>query len=77
MEWTSAELRRLRDDIKRANRRIVNAVVGTGLLLGAAVLYGLSGHAPEIFLGAPVLSWIFACLGLVVLVLNWPDKRER
>jgi ubiquinone biosynthesis protein len=77
VEWTSAELRRLRGEIRRANRRTVNAVVGTGLLIGAAVIYGLDGRAPSLVLGAPVLSWLCACLGLAILALNWPDNRER
>jgi len=77
VEWTSAELRRLRGEIRRANRRTVNAVVGTGLLIGAVIIYGLDGHAPTLVFGAPVLSWICACLGLGVLALNWPDNRER
>jgi ubiquinone biosynthesis protein len=77
VEWTSAELRRLRGEIRRANRRTINAVVGTGLLLGAAVIYGLDGHVPRMIFGAPVLSWICACLGLAVLAINWPDRPER
>jgi len=38
VEWTSSELRKLRRDIRRANRRSVGTIVGTGLLLAAAML---------------------------------------
>ena len=77
LEWTSAELRRLRGEINRANRRTINAIVGTGLLLGAAIIYALDGHAPTVIFGAPLLSWICGGLGLVMLVLNRPENRDR
>jgi ubiquinone biosynthesis protein len=77
VEWTSAELRRLRSEIKRANRRTINAIVGTGLLLGASIIYGLDGHAPTVIFGAPVLSWICVALGLAILAINWTENRER
>jgi ubiquinone biosynthesis protein len=60
LEWTSAELRRLRGEINRANRRTNNTVVGTGLLLAAAMLYGADSHGSMLILGAPLLSWICA-----------------
>jgi len=75
LEWTSAELRSLRGEIKRANRRTINAIVGTGLLLGAAIIYGLDGHAPTVIFGAPLLSWLCGGLGLAILSINWTDNR--
>jgi len=75
MEWTSVELRGLRDEIKRANRRTITAVVGTGLLLGAAIIYGLDGHAPAVIFGAPLLSWLCGGLGLAILAINWTENR--
>jgi ubiquinone biosynthesis protein len=77
LEWTSAELHRLRGEINRANRRTINAVVGTGLLLGAAIIYGLDGHAPTLIFGAPLLIWICGALGLAILAINWTESRER
>ena len=77
VEWTSAELHRLRGEIKRANRRTINAIVGTGLLLGAAIIYGLDNHAPAVIFGAPLLSWICGGLGLAILAINWTENRDR
>jgi ubiquinone biosynthesis protein len=74
MEWTSVELRSLRDDIKRANQRTINAIVGTGLLLGAAIIYGLDGHAPTVIFGAPLLSWLCGGLGMAILAINWTEN---
>ena len=75
MEWTSAELRSLRGEINRANRRTINAIVGIGLLLGAAIIYGLDGHAPTLIFGAPLLSWLCGGLGLAILAINWTENR--
>ena len=74
MEWTSVELRSLRDEIRRANHRTINAIVGTGLLLGAAIIYGLDGHAPSVIFGAPLLSWLCGGLGLAILAINWTEN---
>jgi ubiquinone biosynthesis protein len=75
MGSTSAELSSLRGEIKRANRRTIHAIVGTGLLLGAAIIYGLDGHAPTLVFGAPLLSWLCGGLGLAILAINWTENR--
>ena len=73
VEWTSKELLRLRAEIRRANRRSISAIIGTGLLLAAAIIYGLDGYAPTMVMGAPLLTWITGCLGTFILLLNWLD----
>jgi len=73
VEWTSQDLKRLRNEVRRANRRNFNAILGTGLLISAAIIYGLDGYAPLMALGAPLLAWLCGGLGLFLLVLNWPD----
>ena len=73
VEWTSKELQQLRAEVRRANRRSISAIIGTGLLLAAAVIYGLDGYAPTIVMGAPLLSWISGSLGAFILLFNWMD----
>jgi ubiquinone biosynthesis protein len=73
VEWTSKELQQLRAEVRRANRRSVSAIIGTGLLLAAAVIYGLDGYAPAMVMGAPLLTWISGCLGTFILLFNWMD----
>jgi ubiquinone biosynthesis protein len=76
VEWTSKELQRLRAEIRRANRRNISAIIGTGLLLTAAIIYGLDGYAPTVVMGAPLLSWISGCLGAFILLISWPDDID-
>jgi len=73
LEWKSHELRRLRHEVRRANRRTISAIVGTGLIVSSAIIYGLDGHAPAMLLGAPLLTWLMAGLGVVILVACWTD----
>jgi len=76
VEWTSRDLKRLRVEVRRANRRSFSAIIGTGLLVAAAIVYGLDGHAPFMVMGAPLISWICGGLGIVLLILNWPDNGD-
>ena len=76
VEWTSKELQRLRAEIRRANRRNISAIIGTGLLLAAAIIYGLDGHAPSMVMGAPLLSWVSGCLGVFILLISWPNDLD-
>ena len=76
VEWTSKELQRLRSEIRRANRRNISAIVGTGLMLAAAIIYGLDGYAPTVIMGAPLLTWICGSLGTFILLFNWLDDHN-
>ena len=76
VEWTSHDLKRLRLEMRRANRRNSNTIIGTGLIVTAAIIYGLDGSAPYLFMGAPLLSWICAGLGIFLLTLNWPNNSD-
>ncbi len=73
LEWKSGEMKRLRQEVRRANRRTISAIVGTGLILSAAIIYGLDGFAPAMILGAPLLTWILAGLGVAILLACWTD----
>ncbi|MGB5439517.1 MAG: ubiquinone biosynthesis regulatory protein kinase UbiB [Gammaproteobacteria bacterium] len=73
LEWKSSEVKRLRQEVRRANRRTISAITGTGLILAAAIIYGLDGYAPAMVLGAPLLSWMLAVPGVAILLACWSD----
>ena len=77
IEWTSAELKRLRSEVHRANRRTISAIIGTGLLLAAAIIYGLDGYSPLMVLGAPWLTWISGLTGILLLAFSWPNDNDE
>ena len=73
VQWQSEELRKLRHELRRANRRNVMAITGTGLIISAALIYGLDGYAPAMVAGAPLLTWVLGIAGLGFLVSAWND----
>ena len=77
VQWTSHDLQQLRREVRLANRRTIGSLIGTGLLISAAVIYGLDGYAPIMVLGAPLLSWLGLIAGVSLLVFNWPDHDDE
>jgi ubiquinone biosynthesis protein len=77
VEWTSRDLKRLQQEMRRTSRRSFYAIIGTGLVVSAAIIYGLDGYAPLIVMGAPLLSWVCGGLGVFLLLLNWPDDSDH
>lgn len=73
MLHTESELKQLRREVRNANRRTVSAVIGTGLIVSAAVVYGLDGYAPAMVFGAPLLSWLLAAGGILIVLLGTTD----
>ena len=69
----SNDLAELSKTINAMQRRIVSAILGTGLLVVAAVLYALEAGGPRVF-GVPAASWISGLGGLWALVAAWPRR---
>ena len=69
----SHDLAELSKTINAMQRRIVSAILGTGLLVVAAVLYALEAGGPRVF-GVPAAAWIAGLGGLWALVAAWPRR---
>ena len=69
VEWTSRELAELRQEVRRASRRSVLAIVGAALLVSAAVIYGLDGFTPPMWGRIPVATWVLGALGAFLLAV--------
>ncbi len=65
-----AELARVSRD---GQRRMVSAILGTGLLVAAAVLYGLQAGGPLLWT-IPAPAWIAGLGGLWTLLAAWPRR---
>ncbi len=66
-----AELARVARD---GQRRMVSAILGTGLLVAAAVLYGLQAGGPLLWT-IPAPAWIAGLGGLWALLAAWPRRH--
>ncbi len=69
----SHDLAELSRTVNAMQRRIVSAILGTGLLVVAAVLYALEAGGPLVF-GVPAAAWIAGLGGLWALVAAWPRR---
>ncbi|PNS08657.1 ubiquinone biosynthesis regulatory protein kinase UbiB [Solilutibacter silvestris] len=74
LHMQSEDLRRLSNDLHGMQRRMVSAILGTGLLIVAAVLYALESGGPRLF-GIPASAWIAGLGGLWALLAGWPRGR--
>jgi len=70
------ELARLRLEMRQANRRTVLAIVGVGLVLSAAVIFGLDGYQPLMLVGVPLVTWILGLAGGVLLLSAFSEVRD-
>ena len=71
----SRQLDDIADATRLLQRRTVGAIVGTGLLIVAAVLYALHAGGPPVA-GIPAATWIAGLGGVWALLAAWP-RREK
>ncbi|MBF8268680.1 MAG: ubiquinone biosynthesis protein UbiB [Gammaproteobacteria bacterium] len=67
-ENKSQDIRELRKELKAYNQRTVRALIGSGAMLSAAIIYGLHEKSVTVFAGAPLIAWIAAGFGFVILL---------
>jgi ubiquinone biosynthesis protein len=73
LSMRSSDLSELTRTLQGMQRRIVSAILGTGLLVVAGVLYALEAGGPTV-LGVPAAAWIAGLGGLWALVAAWPRR---
>lgn len=74
MRMRSKDLAELARVARDGQRRMVSAILGTGLLVVAAVLYGLEAGGPTVWT-VPASAWIAGLGGLWALLAAWPRKQ--
>ncbi|VAW96172.1 Ubiquinone biosynthesis regulatory protein kinase UbiB, partial [hydrothermal vent metagenome] len=71
----SEALKKLRWEIRRAQQRNFRAIVGSGFIISAAIIYAYADPTSTTMLGnAPLLSWMLGGLGSFVLIFSWPSR---
>lgn len=70
----SRDLIELNRTIRSAQRRTVAAIFGVGMLVVAAVLYGMQAGGPRL-LSVPAAAWIAGVGGMWALLAAWPRRR--
>ena len=70
LENKSRDIEKLRHEMRIYNKRTVRAVIGSGFLLSAAIIFGLDNYVPAMFAGAPVVAWVAGIIGITLLILS-------
>ena len=71
------ELTAVRWEIRRANRRLFRAIVGSAFVISASIIYVYADPTTTSMLGnAPLLTWMLGGLGGFVLLFSWPSHRN-
>jgi len=74
MENKSEEIHHLRQEMKVYNRSTVMAVVGSGFLLSASIIYALDNTTHGVLASVPIVSWLLGFSGMMLLYLSWQQK---
>jgi ubiquinone biosynthesis protein len=73
LRMRSHDLAELARTARDGQKRMVAAILGTGLLIVAAVLYGLDAGGPRVW-AIPTAAWIAGLGGLWALLAAWPRR---
>lgn len=68
VENKTRDIHELRKELKTYNQRTVRALIGSGAMLSAAIIYGLNEKFMAMFAGVPVVAWVAAGVGFVILL---------
>ena len=71
LENKSNEIQQLRKEMKSYNHKTIMAVIGSGLLMSAAIIYGLENELSLMIGGIPFVAWVGAGVGSVLLYLSF------
>jgi ubiquinone biosynthesis protein len=76
-EKTQQAFDRIRWEIRKANRRLFRAVVGSSFVISASIIYVYADPTVTVMLGnAPLLTWMLGGLGAFVLIFSWPTRYD-
>jgi ubiquinone biosynthesis protein len=70
------QLNEIRIEIERIHRRLVLAVAGVGLIIGAGVLNGVSAQTSRMLGPLPVSVWVLGGVGVIALVAAFRGRRS-
>jgi len=77
IEIHTRQIDELKQEIRRANRRSVRAIIGAGFVVSASIIIGLDGIAPIMVGGrdiiVPLMSAVFFIPGLYLLASSYLD----
>ncbi len=76
VEMAGNEMAMLRRELAHASRRIVLAIIGGCLIVGAVLLFALQDGETVAFVGAPIGSWVLGFMGAACVFTAWPTRFD-
>jgi ubiquinone biosynthesis protein len=76
INYKSEQLQQLRKDINSNNTRTVTAIGAAAFIISAAITLVQDNPATERLMGAPLSSWLFGTIGLVLLLVALLSERD-
>ncbi|MFW2438583.1 MAG: ubiquinone biosynthesis regulatory protein kinase UbiB [Arenicellales bacterium] len=68
-------LKKLQEETQKGQKRLFHAIVGSAMLISAALLAALDGYTPIMAGIAPLSSWVLGGLGALLLFISWPTSE--
>lgn len=65
---------KLHEQMRTANRRNILVIIGSALVVSAAVLLGLDGYGSRMLDSAPLASWGLGLAGVLLWFIAWPRR---
>ncbi len=75
IQSSSQDIQKLKKEVHDASYRSVGAIGGAAFIITASVIKSLDGYEQLIFIGIPLLSWVFFLLGSILLYLSFTKGR--
>jgi len=70
------ELQNIQSSIKQSNRRTVRSIIGSALIISAALTSSLDNPALIMVAGVSLMSWLLAGAGILILAPIWFSRQD-
>ena len=61
----------------KTNQRLFFAIVGSGFIISASIIYAYSDPVTTpILANVPMLTWALGGVGILAIIFSWPIRRD-
>lgn len=76
INYQSEQLKKINQDMKHNNRRLVMVIASAAFIIGAAITLTLDTQSTRTIMGTPISTWIFASIGVTLLSFALFKNRD-
>ncbi len=75
-QLSTQQMDEIKQTLNKNNQRTFIAIIGSSLIIGASVIFGLDGYGKFMIEGLPLASWVLGSLGIILLINVWPGSKD-